>query len=368
MPSFRRIVTSRRHARKRGPENVSVPAGLQTQLEDQRRLVDVDHFDITVRELVRMATEGEIRRAPVYQRKFRWDEPTECRLIESILLGLPVPSFFMATNPDGTWEVVDGLQRISTLMHFVALPDDAWLDDIGKDAPLRLDELEKLSDFNGLSYEDLPTPIQLAFGKRGLRVTALSDKSNIEARFEVFERLNTGGVALTPQEVRSCIFQGTFTEMLRELAQNPDFVMLTKLQKVHQENATREELVLKFFAYLNDRDQFDGAVTSFLTKYMARASDDFDEADGRDLFATTVAALIGVTNGPFLRRGYANTPLNQFESAMVAVGDLIRESQPIATPPAAWTNDAEWIASSTKGTNTRPMLARRIARARELLS
>jgi Protein of unknown function DUF262 len=103
---------------------------LQEQLEDQRQRVDVDHFDLTARELMRMAEEGELQRAPVYQRKFRWDEGTESRLIESLLLGLPVPSIFVATNPDSTWEVVDGLQRISTLIHFTAT-SPAMLETIG---------------------------------------------------------------------------------------------------------------------------------------------------------------------------------------------------------------------------------------------
>lgn len=90
------------------------------QLDSERRKVDVDHFDITIRELVRMAESEELKRAPVYQRKFRWNSTRESQLIESLFLGLPVPSIFVATNSDGTWELVDGLQRVSTLMHFVS--------------------------------------------------------------------------------------------------------------------------------------------------------------------------------------------------------------------------------------------------------
>lgn len=341
---------------------------LQAQLDEQRRLVDVDHFDITVRELVRMATESEIRRAPVYQRKFRWDEVTESRLVESVLLGLPIPSFFMATNADGTWEVVDGLQRLSTLMHFMSLAEDTWLADLGKASPLRLSGLEQLSEFNELTHQDLPTPVQLAFGKRGLRVTALSDKSNIEARFEVFERLNTGGIALSPQEVRACIFQGPFADLLRELANDPQFAKLLKLQRARQHDATREEQVLKFFAYLNDRENFDGAVGEFLTRYMEKATRDFDIAAGRDLFGRVTADLAALTSGSFLRKNYGNTPLNQFESAMVAAGELLASGTPLGHPTVDWTDDAEWVESSTKGTNTRQALKRRIDRARALLS
>jgi hypothetical protein len=343
---------------------------LQAQLDEQRRLVDVDHFDITVRELIRMAVvDDEIRRAPVYQRKFRWDEDTESRLIESVLLGLPIPSFFMATNADGTWEVVDGLQRLSTLMHFTAEVANDWLEEIGKTKPLVLSGLEKLPDFNGLTYETLPTPIQLAFGKRGLRVTALSDKSNINARFEVFERLNTGGVALTPQEVRACIFQGSFVDYLRVLGEDPHFERLVKLQRLHQHDATREELVLKFFAYLNARSSFDGAVGAFLTTYMEGAVKSFDQPKNEHLFHKVVETLLEFTDdGPFLRSNYGTTPLVQLESAMVAAGEMIQNDETPKKPSAGWVDDAEWLKSSTKGTNTRSMLRDRIRRARELMS
>lgn len=137
---------------------------LQEQLDQERRKVDVDHFDITIRELVRMSNEGELQRAPEYQRKFRWGAIDELRLIESLFLGLPVPSVFVATNPDGRWELVDGLQRVSTLIHYTTIEEE-HLEKIAKIEPLRLDSLEKLSSFNGLTFHDLPTPIQFAFQK-----------------------------------------------------------------------------------------------------------------------------------------------------------------------------------------------------------
>ena len=139
-------------------------APLQAQLDAQRRKVDVDHFDITVRELIRMAEDSELHRAPAYQRHFRWDEKTESRLIESLFLGLPVPSLFVATNEDATWEVVDGLQRLSTLLHFGS-SDQRVLHEIGKQSQLKLSGLEKVPDFNGFTYEDLPTP-RAVYGER----------------------------------------------------------------------------------------------------------------------------------------------------------------------------------------------------------
>jgi hypothetical protein len=344
------------------------PTDLQSQLEDNRQRVDVDHYDITITELMRMAADGELLIAPVYQRHFRWKASDESRLIESLFLGLPVPSVYVATNPDATWEVVDGLQRLSTIMHFIAEPPGI-LDQTGKSAPLVLEGLEELDRFNGATFADLPGPIRLAFSRRALRVTALSDKSDYQARFDLFERLNRGGVTLSPQEVRASIFQGPFNDLLRELAQDTAFVGLVKLQKGAQSDGTREELVLKFFAYMNDRANFKGAVTRFLNDYMAKADAELDLSASRDLFLKTTSALAKLMGGkPFLRTNVANTPLNQLEAVMVAAGELIAGGHQLADPGPKWTDDKELVRTSTRGTNTAAMLRGRVERPRQLLS
>ncbi|MCP4653979.1 MAG: DUF262 domain-containing protein [bacterium] len=313
-----------------------------------------------------MAADEELQRAPTYQRKFRWDEAAESRFIESLFLGLPVPSVFVAANADGTWEVIDGLQRISTLLHFTERRAGA-LETINRKTPLSLSGLEKLSGFNGKTFDKLPMPMQLKFWKRMLRITALSDKSNPNVRFDMFERLNTGGVILTAQEVRACIFQGPFNDLLRELAASDGFKKLVKLQKKKQADGTREELALKFFAYLENRDEFNGAVSKFLNGFMQREATSRDTATERRLFTKVVETLLDFCGGPFLRAGYANTPQNQLEAIMVAAGELMREGT-VLQPREGWQNDAELVRASSKGTNTPKMLNLRIRRARELLT
>ncbi len=339
---------------------------LQAQLDEQRQRVDVDHFDIPVRELVRMVAEGELKTAPAYQRQFRWDAARESELVESLLLGLPVPPLFVATDRDGTWELVDGLQRISTLVHFV-FADEQATKTISKTEPLRLEKLSKITAFEGLSYDDLPTPMQLAFNKRPLRVTALSDKSQLDVRFDLFERLNRGGILLTPQEVRACIYRGRFNNLLSDLAEDDAFKRLLKLQRGNQNDGTREEQVLKFFAYLDNADAFDGRVTHFLNDYMERNREATDIDERRELFKRVVAALTRIfSNGPVVRKGYGNTPQTMFEALMVAAGTLVNEGAPLRESPID-VNDAVLVANTTKGTNTQAALKRRIARARELL-
>src|ERR1022692_4031526 len=342
------------------------PVMMQDELDDQRRRIDVDNYTITVRELLSMAERNELHRAPEYQRKFRWDEEAESRLIESLLLGLPVPNIFVATNPDGSWEVVDGLQRVSTLIHF-ASDSRPQMDEIGKAQSLSLTRLQKLTTFNGLTFHGLPTPVQLAFTKRGMGVTALSDKSDPQARFDTFERLNRGSVELSSQEVRACIYQGKFNDLLRELAEYPSFRSLVKLQKKNEENATREELVLKFFAYLYGRNQFRGAVKEFLNDFMEDNRYDFDVDAGRLLFCQVADRLAEVIGGPLLRVNTAVTPQNELEAVLVATAEVIGECGDIGSPPASWLDDKELVSASTGATNTRKKLNERIKRARDIL-
>lgn len=342
------------------------PQLLQAELEKQRRQVDVDNYDLTLGEIVRMAEANELIRAPEYQRKFRWTHEDESYLIESLLLGLPVPSVYVASNPDGTWEVVDGLQRLSTLIHFMSASQPA-LKQLEVNEPLRLTELKKLPSFNNYCFLDLPTPIRLQFAKRSLRVTALTDKSDPEIRFEVFERLNKGGVSLSPQEVRACIYRGPFAELLRKLAALPSFRKLVKLQPIHQNDGTREELILKFFAYLNWAEKYDGSVKAFLNAYMKEEGPKANVDDCEMLFTSVVGSILKITQGPMLRKGYGNTPLNQFEAVLVGAGRLSQSGKKLKTPPVGWLNDPELVKYSTKGTNTKASFDARNARAEKLL-
>lgn len=125
------------------------------QLDTERRKVDVATHDFSVREIVRMINEDEMNVAPAYQRMFRWNEEAESTFIESVFLGLPIPPVFVATNVGFQWEVVDGLQRLSTLAHFLA-ENVENAEKIGRKAPLRLAGLEKLSELNGTAYAELP--------------------------------------------------------------------------------------------------------------------------------------------------------------------------------------------------------------------
>jgi hypothetical protein len=192
----------------------------RAELDLQRRKVDFDTYDITVYELLRRVGARRFDIAPAYQRQFRWSGDRQSRLIESVLLGIPVPPLFMATNKQADtqdrWEVVDGLQRLLTLVSFGGDPDVREAANLS-DEPLVLSGLEKLDSFDGFGFADLPSDIQTALEDRPLRVVVLNDKSDLQVRFDLFERLNTGGVTLTPHEIRECVYRGAFIEMVGDL-------------------------------------------------------------------------------------------------------------------------------------------------------
>src|SRR5262249_12548357 len=150
--------------------------------------------------------------------------------------------------------------------------------------PLTLTGLRTLENFENLQYHHLPRPIRLTFDKRYIRVQVLSDKSDTDVRFELFRRLNAGAIALTGQEIRSCIYQGPFNDLIEELSSNAAYRRLLKLKKGDADNGTPEEIVLKFFAYLDDQELFVERVTEFLNQYMQKHAKETDLIRYREIF------------------------------------------------------------------------------------
>lgn len=337
-------------------------ADLLNELNDQRRKVDFDTFDITVKELLSMVVDELIDIAPEYQRQFRWSDVRQSTFIESVFLGIPVPSLFMAANSDASWELIDGVQRLSTLAHFVAEPQHLKV--IGRAEPLRLAGLLKLETFNDKVFADLPTPVRTQFLLKPLKITTISDKSDLNVRFDLFERLNTGGVSLTEQEIRACLYRGQFSEFLRELAANKTFRTVVKLKSSDEHNATREDFVLRFFAYLHDYTKFDHIVKDFLNNYMERASKSFDYTSNRSTFEDTFARLAKLFPAG-LKRG-SLTPANLFEAVAVGAALALKKTGQLKSAGIA-----KWVASddlrqlTSGGTNTNKMVRGRIEFCRD---
>lgn len=268
------------------------------QLSAQRRKVDFDTYDVTVDELLRRVGKKRIEIAPIYQRQFRWDTARQSALVESILLGIPVPPLFMATNrvadQRDRWEVVDGLQRLLTLVNFAGDTQARVVAKLSEESSLRISDLEKLENFNGFHFSELPEDIQAAFEDRPLRVVVLNDKSDLQVRYDLFERLNTGGIELTPQEIRECVWRGEFIDLLGDLAQRPYFRKVVVLAQNRWKDGTPEEFVLRFFAYTERYMKFDHLVGEFLNEFVQDAFNHPRSAQRDATFTRTFTVLAEV--------------------------------------------------------------------------
>lgn len=332
---------------------------LQAQLQKERRLVSFDNYDISVKQLIDMRQSGAIHVPPEYQRQFVWDAARESQLVESVFLGIPVPNVFMATNEDSTWEVVDGVQRLGTLAHFVG--SNELLEQIGKDSPLVIEGLEKLSELNGKRFSELPGTLQLLFETRPLRATVLNDKSDSNVRFDLFERLNTGGVLLTNQEIRNCIFRGKLNDHLKKLSKQENFVRSIRLKPSDENNGTAEELVLRFFAYLECYQQFDHSVKDFLNGYMKERASKPLKSQSVALFNKAFDFISSTLPNGIVRGNRAVTPTNLFEAVSVGCALAFKTGKtPSAQKLKSVCSGAELRKLTTGATNSRSMVSGRI--------
>lgn len=348
------------------PHEGSVPENPTLQLEQERRTVSFDTYDHAVRQLLDMIGTGDINIAPEYQRKFVWEDARQSEFIESVFLGIPIPSVFMATNRDSTWEVVDGVQRLSTLVHFSGTDEQRRLV-LGPGGPLVLKGLEKLTTFNHRAFGDLPKSIQLAFMTRPIRVTVLNDKSDMGVRFDLFERLNSGGVKLQEQEIRNCVYRGPFNDEIKELAKDGHFRRVVKLPSGDMTNGTLEEHVLRFFAFVENYRGFDHSVRDFLNQYMQKANQAVPSQAVRDVFFQTFKFLAKELPRGIVR-GKNITPVNLYEAIAVGTGLVfVAGAKPKTGVLSALLRDQGLKDMTSGGTNSRKMVVGRIELVRDRL-
>lgn len=225
------------------------------------RKVLIQQYDYAVRTLIDMVLEEDLLLNPDYQRQYRWDDLKASRFIESILLNIPVPVIYLAEEKDGTFSVIDGQQRLTSLLRFIK-------PNVGEE--FRVDGLKVRADINGLAFDELERGDKSAITKRPIRCIVVLNESDQALKFEVFERLNTGSSKLTDQEVRNCIYHGNFNDLIKKLAINEHFLELISLPEKNRNNMKAEELVLRFFAYrdLDDGTDYPGGYTEYLNNYM----------------------------------------------------------------------------------------------------
>lgn len=244
------------------------------------RLVQQE-VDYTVREypievVVHKYTKGQDEATneifvPDYQRDLVWDDKRQSKFIESLLIGLPIPYLFVADvgneNEElaGRLEIVDGTQRIRTLARFIG--DE-----------LVLSDLDKLPALNGFRFSDLPPSRQRRFGRITLRMIEITEKADEETRRDMFDRINTGPVRLNDMESRRGRLPGPFVELVKELARGELFKSLAPISPAAERRYEREELVGRFFAFVDEHDTFGltetgKVVSDFVDDYTKRMNE-----------------------------------------------------------------------------------------------
>ena len=295
------------------------------------RKVLIQQYDYAVRTLVDMVLEGDLVLNPDYQRLYRWEPEKASRFVESILLNIPVPVVYFSEEADGTFSVIDGQQRLTSLLNFIK-PESG--------EELTLTGLKLRPEINGKKFGDLDRTDRSAITKRPIRCIVVLNESDKALKFEVFERLNTGSSSLTEQEVRNSIYHGNFNDLIKELASNDRFLEMIALPEQHKRNMKAEELVLRFFAYrdLHEGVDYPGNYTEFLNNHMEqnRSLPATKLVELRELFLTTIEIIYkelgpGVAFRRPLTRGqddrFAHTLINGaiYESQMVVFSKLIEQ-------------------------------------------
>lgn len=225
----------------------------------QRELV-TSVVDYNLKTLSDLVTSNIIDLSPKYQRRFRWDQNRQSKLVESFLMNVPVPPIFLNEDDYGAYSVIDGKQRLTAITEFFR-------------GRLKLQSLDVFSDINGMSIDDLPKGLRNVLETRPtIRAVIILRQSDSDVKFEVFQRLNTGGVKLNAQEVRNSAYPGSLNDAILELAEHSQFHQLLNIRNKAKSAIYQEmrdaEFVLRFFTFKDNWSDFKGSMKRNMDQFM----------------------------------------------------------------------------------------------------
>lgn len=222
--------------------------------------VFTDRTDFPLSTLREMVDEGDIIPNPDYQRDYVYNDKQASKLVESVLLGIPIPTIYLCQEKDNTYSVIDGQQRITSLVKFLK-------------NEFALSGLKELDELNGKYYKDLPKEVKTKLRTSSLSTISLFKQSG-DLKYEIFARLNQGAVKLNPQELRNCIYRGSFNNMLDDIAaSNPHLHSL-----FHDDNNRKsyQERILRFFALRTYQD-YQSSMLKTMNSFMERHQNDGED-------------------------------------------------------------------------------------------
>jgi hypothetical protein len=280
---------------------------LQEEIDLRSQEIHTDSYSMAINEAVAMYEAGDLDVHPEFQRIFRWTLAQQSKLIESVFLGIPIPPIFVATRRDGVWDVVDGVQRLSTIFRFMGV---LRRDDGAPDEPEPLDSGEYLEGLRGLYYSPdssdqiaelshhLDDTQRRLFKRARLDFQIVQKESDDQAKYDLFQRLNSG-TRLSEQEARNCLavmLDSTFSRWIDALAADEHFSNVMSISERQQEEAYDAESVLRYLSIVESSDEQlvrMGDVGDFLTRSMRAfiADDSFDREAQETRFREIFAAL-----------------------------------------------------------------------------
>ncbi|HEM5995490.1 TPA: DUF262 domain-containing protein [Streptococcus suis] len=218
---------------------------LRNEIKEKSSQIYRDSYQMSIGELINLYRDEELDIHPEFQRVFRWSNFQKTKLIESIMLNIPIPSIFVSQNDEGIWDVIDGVQRLSTIFEFVG----EFKNDEGKNVlPLVLEKTDYLPSFKNMSWNDFTKDQQIDFKRSRIDVIIVRKESDPTTKYELFQRLNTGGTQLSGQEVRNCLMIMTsrgFYLTINELAKNEQFSELIPITEQKENEQYKMELLLR---------------------------------------------------------------------------------------------------------------------------
>lgn len=331
-------------------------------------------FDISVSpsdpslELLINQLEREDIIIPFYQRRFVWNINQASKLIESFLMGLPVPQIFLYVNSEDQLEVIDGQQRLMSVKYFMegyfGEPDEKE-----RRQTFRLKGLAERSEYNGKLFSELSTKDQRKIRNstlRAINIKQIKPSNCNDSVFHIFERLNTGGTQLKPQEIRNAVYRGEIVNALERLNHTPGWLELLGMKRPDK-NQKDIELILRLFGLYKEWQAYEKPMLRFLNKTMD-AGRRFDSQKAHDFYNKFPYVVAKVQEGianPFRPKGVINSAV--LESVIIALleGEDVPSEELQARYDELLSVD-EYIDSITGATTDPQMLRARIEIAKEV--
>jgi len=330
---------------------------LDDQIKKGRAAVKTDEIDMTISELANMySVRNVIDIHPEFQRLFRWSIAQKSKLIESILLGIPIPPLFVAEDDESAWDVIDGVQRLSTIFEFLGLLKDENNKLVEPSVLVGTDKLPSLEGkvwdktFPGFehrfSFQDgMGLLNKFLYSK--LKIIRVSNESNPNAKYDIFDRLNTGGSKLTHQEVRNCLaimINRDFYVWLRKLSLNPDFMGCTPISEKASNEQADLEYVLRFVVYRNinheeysSTDDINEVLTSKMREFCLE--ENLDLVKEKEIFDKTFKLLQNSLEKNSFRKYFndekrfkGQTMLSSFEIIAIGIANNIERISNLEDP------------------------------------